>query len=317
MILDGGLGVELERRGFAPATSLWSGEAIFTCPDLLVDVHRAYLDAGAEVIATATYQLSHAALRRLGCDDAAIDRIFARGVALARAAIASQRARTGASSEQLVAGSLGPFGATLGPGGEYSRSPQIEFDALYAFHAERLRSMACARPDVFLFETISSQAEGLVIAHAARDLGLRNVWMSFTCADDTRTCARDRLADVAAELDAFACVDVIGVNCTAPDAIAPLVRAMRGATDKPIFVCPNLGRQGESAGQALSGEAPEAAFIAGVPGWMALGVTHIGGCCGVGPETIRALARVVAETDARCDHRFRKSKPATAGRYCE
>jgi homocysteine S-methyltransferase len=313
VILDGGLGVELERRGFVPTTSLWSGEAIVTRPELLVDVHRAYLDAGAEVIATATYQLSHAALRRLGCDDAAIDRIFAQGVALARAAIASQRTRTSASSEQLVAGSLGPFGATLGPGGEYSRSPHIALDALYAFHAERLRSMVFAGPDVFLFETIPSRVEALVIAQAARELGLRNVWISFTCADDTHTCAHDRLATVAAELNAFTCVDVVGVNCTAPDAIAPLVRAMRAVTDKPIFVCPNLGRHAESAGHALSGEAREAAFIAGVPGWLALGVTHIGGCCGVGPQTIRALARVVAETDARSDHRSRKSNPPTAG----
>jgi homocysteine S-methyltransferase len=168
-----------------------------------------------------------------------------------------------------------------------------------------------------LFETIPSRAEGLVIAQAARELGLRNVWMSFTCADDAHTCAHDQLADVAAELDAFACVDVIGVNCTAPDAIAPLVRAMRAVTKKPIFVCPNLGRQGESPGHARYGDASEAAFIAGVPAWLALGVTHIGGCCGVGPETIRALARLVAETDARSDHRSPKSNPPNSGRYCE
>jgi homocysteine S-methyltransferase len=301
VILDGGLGVELEQRGFVPTTSLWSGEAIHTRPDLLVDVHRAYLDAGAEVIATATYQLSHAALREIGYDDAAIDGIFARGVALAREAIAAYRAeaQTGASNEHLVAGSLGPYGATLGAGREFSRTPYIELDALYAFHAERLRSMVYAGPDIFLFETISSRAEGLIIAQAARDLDLRNVWMSFTCADDTHTYAEDRLANIAAELDAFACIDVVGVNCTAPGAIAPLVRAIRAVTVKPVFVCPNLGQHGEGAGHALSGDATEAAFIAGVPGWLALGVSHIGGCCGVGPDTIRALARVVAEADAQ------------------
>jgi homocysteine S-methyltransferase len=313
VILDGGLGVELEQRGFVPTTSLWSGEAILARPDLLVEVHRAYLEAGAEVISTATYQVSHAALRGLGCDDSAIDAIFARAVRLAREAIAAHRAATGAPNEFLVAGSLGPFGATLGEGGEYSGAQHLEPDALYAFHVERARSMARAMPDLCMFETIPSRAEALVIAHAARDAGLRNVWMSFTCADDTHTCAHDRLADVAAELDAFACVDVIGVNCTAPDAIAPLVRAMRAVTDKPIFVCPNLGRQGEGAAHALSGDAGEAAIITGVPAWLALGVTHIGGCCGVGPETIRALARVVGETGARSDHRSRKRNSPNSG----
>lgn len=104
MILDGGLGVELAQRGLVFSTALWSGEAILTRPDLLVEVHRSYLAAGAQAIATATYQLSHAGLRALGHDDAAIDEIFARAVGLAREAIAAHRAETGGTGTLLVAG---------------------------------------------------------------------------------------------------------------------------------------------------------------------------------------------------------------------
>jgi homocysteine S-methyltransferase len=295
VILDGGLGVELAQRGFVCSTALWSGEAILTRPELLVDVHRAYLAAGAQTIASATYQLSHSALRALGHDDAAIDEIFGRGVALAREAIAAHRTATGVRGKYLVAGSLGPYGATLAGGSEYSSTPYLEPHALYAFHLERARALARAEPDIFLFETIASRAEGRVVAQVARDLGLRNVWISFACADDAHTYAGDRLAGIAAELDGLDAVDVIGINCTAPGAIAPLVRALRAATGKPIAVCPNLGQHWESPAHARAAGTTEAALLAGVPEWLALGVDHIGGCCGAGPDTIRALARVVAD----------------------
>jgi homocysteine S-methyltransferase len=295
MILDGGLGVELERRGFAYQTALWSGEAVLRAPDLLVAVHRAFLDAGAQVISTATYQLSHAGLRALGYDDHAIDEVFARAVGLACEAIAAHRAETGAT-DRLVAGSLGPYGATLGEGGEYSGAQHLAPDALYAFHVERSRSVARAAPDIFLFETIPSRAEGLVVADIAGDLGLRNVWISFTCVDDAFTFAGDRIEDVATELDARTAVDVIGVNCTASGAIAPLARGLRLATDKPIVVCPNIGGHRENAEHALAGDETEAAFLAAVPDWLDVGVTHIGGCCGAGPDTIRALVHAVGET---------------------
>jgi homocysteine S-methyltransferase len=304
VILDGGLGVELEQRGFVPATSLWSGEAVLTRPELLVDVHRAYLDAGAEVISTATYQLSHAALRALGHDDVVIDDIFARAVALAREAIAEHRAASGSSQELLVAGSLGPYGATLGEGGEFSGTQYLEPDALYAFHAERVRSMRRTEPDIFLFETIPSRAEALTVARVARDLGLRNVWVSFTCADDAHTYAGERLDVIAADLGAFPCIAALGVNCTAVTAIAPLVRALRSRTNKPIAVCPNLEHGSRHNAHALAGDTAEGAFVAAVPTWLRLGATHVGGCCGAGPATIAALGPIVTQAGAaRISHR--------------
>lgn len=318
MIVDGGLGVELTRRGFVYSTALWSGEAILSSPELLVDIHRAYLAAGAHVIETATYQLSHATLRQLGYDEPAIDAVFARGVHLAREAIAAHRAATGnfacapfadaaapsaelgESATYLVAGALGPYGATLGDGSEYSGAQRLDRDALCAFHAERARSMARAEPDVFLFETIPSLAEAIVVAEVARDLGLRRVWISLSCADAEHTYAGDPIARVAAELDAFACVEVVGVNCTAPQFVAPLVRAMRTGTMKPIFICPNLGQHWESSARALAGGAGEGAFDRCVPEWLDLGVGYIGGCCGVGPQTIAAIGNAIEEFQTLC-----------------
>jgi homocysteine S-methyltransferase len=278
VIVDGGLGVELARRGFAFSTTLWSAEAVLSRPDLLAAVHGAYLAAGAQVIETATYQLSHAALRALGYDDPAIDAVFARAVALARDAIAAQ---THSAASSIVAGSLGPYAATLGDGAEYSGTRYLDDVALYAFHAERIRSMLRAGPDLILLETIPSRLEARIVAQVAHDLRARRVWISLTCADGARTYAGDRVSDVAAELDAFACVEVVGVNCTPAASIAPLVRAIASATAKPIMVCPNVGEHAQDH------------LVRRVPEWLALGVTHVGGCCGVGPSTIGAIARAV------------------------
>ncbi len=291
MIVDGGLGEELARRGFAFTTGLWSGEAILARPELLAAIHRDYLAAGAEVIETATYQLSHARLRAMGYDDAAVDAVFARAVRLAREAV-------GSCAASVVAGSLGPYGATIGDGSEYSGAQHLEPEALYAFHAERARSMARAAPDVILFETIPSRAEALVIARVARDLDLKDVWLSFSCADGMHTCGGDRLCDIAAELESFACIGVVGVNCTPPQAIASLVRALKTATVKPLMVCPNLGQHWDGQAHRLAGGTTEAQFKRGVAEWLDLGVTHVGGCCGVGPEMIGEIARLVAAARA-------------------
>jgi homocysteine S-methyltransferase len=298
MIVDGGFGLELTRRGFDVSGGLWSGEAVLSQPEIVVAIHRDFLAAGATIIETATYQLSHAALRKRGYDDAAIDTVFARGVALAREAIAAHRAQTGTTTALLVAASLGPFGATVGDGSEYLGTQHLAPDALAAFHAERARSVVRAKPDIVFFETIPTAAEALVVANVARDLGLGRVWISLSCADGAHTFGGDRVTDVARLLDRFDAVEAIGVNCTAPAFITPLVRELQAGSTKPIVVCPNVGQHWETrTGGLVGGGAPDA-LLRDVQEWCDLGVAHIGGCCGVDPAMIAAIARTVMRSAA-------------------
>ncbi len=263
-------------------------------PELLLATHRAFLAAGAHVIETATYQMAHATLRELGYSGLEIDSVFARAVGLARAAVAGHRAATGATGTYLVAASLGPFGATLGDGSEYSGIQHLERDELYAFHAERLRSIVQARPDVVVFETIPAQREALVIAKVVRDAGLQSVWISFSCPDGAHTYAGEPIGAAAASLDGFDGIDAIGVNCTAPAATAPLLRAIKRASTKALYACPNLGQHWESGTHELAGGEGTAAFLRCVPELLELGVTYIGGCCGVGPRILAQLAALAA-----------------------
>jgi homocysteine S-methyltransferase len=294
MIVDGGLGLELERRGFAYTTGLWSAEAVLSRPDLLIAIHRDFLAAGACVLETATYQISYATLRELGFADAEIEALFVRAVACARTAIAAHVADAGLldACAFTVAGSMGPYGATRADGSEYTGRQHLERSALYAFHHERTQSLARAAPDVLLFETIPTRTEALVVAEVARHLGCERVWLSLACADGERTYGGDRLADIVADLEPFDCIEVLGINCTAPAAIGPLVHAIQSRSAKPILVCPNLGQHWESVVAGLAGGASDAEFLARIPEWLALGVAYIGGCCGVTPQTIAAASRL-------------------------
>ncbi len=306
LIVDGGLGLELARRGFRYTTTLWSAEAILRAPEMLVAIHLDFLAAGANVIETATYQLSPAGLRAIGCAEGDIDGIFARAVGLAREAVAAYRAQTGSTAVHLVAASLGPYGATLGDGSEYAGVRHLGGDALYMFHAERARSVARAGPDVIFFETIPSLHEGLAIAQVARALDLQRVWLSFSCPDGARTYAGDSIREVAQALEPFTAIEVIGVNCTAPAAVEPLVRALRAGTAKQILACPNLGQHWENAAHELAGGESEAAFMRFAPAWLDLGLAYLGGCCGVRPHTIEALAALAASAPrAACGCRQR------------
>lgn len=293
MVIDGGLGSELEARGYHIGGALWSAQVLVRDPGAIRAIHEDYLAAGARCLETASYQLSTAGLRSIGLDDGEIARVFARSVSIAREAVAAFRARAGEEGEILVAASLGPYGAAAADGSEYS-GRQIDPATLYAFHAERIRMLLASAPDVFLCETIPSKNEAIVVANVMRDLCAGPAWISFSCADDARTHAGDRIEDCAAALDEFANVTAVGVNCTAPDAVAPLLRRLLAGTRKPLLACPNLGRRWDTTARAWAGGIGDEHFLSLVPEWLEAGATHVGGCCGVRPATIASVARMVA-----------------------
>lgn len=292
MVIDGGLGIELEARGYRLGGALWSAEILLRDPGAIRAVHEDYLAAGARCIETASYQLSAAGLRSGGFAQADLAAVCGLSVRLAREAVAAFRTRSGDDGDFIVAASLGPYGAAVAGGSEYSGA-YIDPELLYAFHSERLRAVLPAAPDVLFCETIPSKNEALVVARALRDLGAAPpAWISFTCADGGHTHAGDPIEECAAALEEFANVAAVGVNCSAPEFTAPLLRRMRAATRKDLLACPNLAR-GSSEEQ----------FLRLVPEWLEAGARHIGGCCGVRPSTIAGIARIMAAAE-RSGQRF-------------
>lgn len=295
LILDGALATELERRGADLFDPLWSAKLLIEAPGLIQAVHRDYFAAGADVATTATYQATFAGFLGRGLDRDATTRLLRDAVALAAAARdefwGTAANRTG-RRRPLVAASIGPYGAMLADGSEYRGHYAASDAALREFHAPRLDVLARSGVDLLACETLPCLREALILADLLREYAPLTAWISFSCQDDTRNCEGEDVAECAAALRGFDQVTAIGVNCTAPQFVAGLLRRMGSETDLPLLAYPNSGERYEPAAKRWhDGGGPPFAAWAGE--WVAAGARLIGGCCRTAPSDIAAIRAAI------------------------
>ena len=139
IILDGGLGSELDRRGYDISTPLWSAELLMNNPQVIKDIHRAYLDAGAQCITSASYQASIAGFGAMGLSPEQAQELFVKSVDLAKSAVDEfLQQNPDCGYKPLVAASIGPYGAFLADGSEYNGDYGVDDQTLLEFHRQRL-----------------------------------------------------------------------------------------------------------------------------------------------------------------------------------
>jgi homocysteine S-methyltransferase len=289
LVLDGALATELQRRGAHLNDSLWSAKCLIECPQLIYDVHLDYFRAGADVATTATYQATFEAFARRGFGLQSARQLMCDAISLAVAARDDFWAADAHStrSRPLVAASLGPYGAMLADGSEYCGHYALDDAALADFHRPRLEVLAGAGADLLAFETIPCLREARVLAELLREFPGVCAWLSFSCQDGARNCEGEFIGECAGELQDHAQIVAVGVNCTAPQYIASLLRHMRGATDKPLLAYPNSGEIYAACSKEWSGGAAAPPFGEQARTWYAAGARLIGGCCRTGPADIR------------------------------
>lgn len=297
-VLDGALATELERAGFAIDDPLWSALALMDAPERIAAVHRAYLEAGADVVTTASYQATVPGFRAKGCTAGEARRLLGRSVRLAKDERDAYEKETGRHA--LVAASVGPYGAYLADGSEYRGRYGLSRAALAAFHRERLALLWSEGPDLIACETIPCLEEAEALADALAPYPAGCAWVSFSCADGRHTCGGDDVGDCAAFLDGVPQIAAVGVNCIAPAHAAPLLGWMRGHTAKPLAVYPNSGEIFDTARWVWTGRPAD--FAALVPAWHDAGARLIGGCCRTTPDTIRAVVRARERMKADADN---------------
>ncbi|HYJ74864.1 MAG TPA: homocysteine S-methyltransferase [Kineosporiaceae bacterium] len=290
VVLDGGLATELERRGHDLSSALWSARLLADDPAAVVEAHGAFLDSGAQVVTTASYQASFGGFAAAGLDTAGTRELLRRSVALARQAVAE---RVSEDRPTWVAASVGPYGAALADGSEYTGAygDMLDVRALRRFHHDRLAALVDAGPDVLALETLPALAEVEALVAELDGLGVP-AWVSLTTVTDADGTVLTRRGEPAAEAFAVArdAADVIavGVNCTDPDAVVPAVRLAAEVSGKPVVLYPNSGESWDAAARRWTGPShfhPEA-----VTAWRDAGARLIGGCCRVTPDTIGAVA---------------------------
>jgi homocysteine S-methyltransferase len=296
LILDGALATELERRGADLCDPLWSAKLLIEEPALIQAVHLDYFAAGADVATTATYQATFSGFmgRGLGRDAAA--RLLRGAVGLAVAArdeFWSAAANRSGRRRPLVAASIGPYGAMLADGSEYRGHYAASDAELRDFHAARLDVLARSGADLLACETLPCLREALILAELLREYAPLTAWLCFSCQDAARNCEGEDVAVCAGALRGFDQVAAIGVNCTAPQFVAGLLKRMAGATDKPLLAYPNSGERYEPAAKSWGSGAIAPPFAALAKEWLAAGARLIGGCCRTTPDDIRAIRAAV------------------------
>ena len=294
MVLDGGLATELEARGHDLSDALWSARLLRDDPAAVEAVHAAYLEAGAEVLVTASYQASAEGFARLGIGEEEAARLLARSVELARRA--RERAGDGGPAA-LVAASLGPYGAMLAGGEEYTgRYGEVGEDDLARFHARRLRALLRAGPDCVACETIPRADEAAVLARLLDELDGPDAWMSFSCRDGRSTSHGEPIEEAVAAAATSPRVVAVGINCTAPEHVEGLLHRARAVTDLPLVAYPNNGRTWDAAARCWTDAGTAALPEGAVHAWVAAGARLVGGCCGLGPDAVAGVARSLAPT---------------------
>jgi S-methylmethionine-dependent homocysteine/selenocysteine methylase len=287
VLLDGGMGRELRFRGVETLATIWSANGLLVAPDVVCEVHRDYIAAGADVITTNTYGLIRHELAREG-----IEHRFRELNELACRLAAE--ARDGAGRDVRIAGSLPPLHGSYRPDRVQSRET---IEPLYREQAEIL----APHVDLLLCETMSSAAEAVAAATAACAAG-KPVWVSYTLHEDRsgRLRSGETIADAVRALGDLP-VSGILANCCPPESITAAMPALR-ATGVPYFggyantFAPVPATWTLDGSDASDGHLPlrddldPAAYLEHARAWWDAGATVVGGCCGTRPAHIALLA---------------------------
>ena len=292
VLVDGALATELERAGADLRDPLWSARMLLDEPQRIRAVHDAYFAAGADIAITATYQATFEGFARRGVTHAAAAALMRDAVKIAidaRTAFVASQTATVTAVHPLVAASVGPYGAFLADGSEYRGDYALDEDALVAWHRERFHLLAGSGADLLACETIPCGAEAGAYLRLLDELPHARAWISFSARDGEHISNGERFADLAAEIGQHRQVVAVGVNCTAPEHVSPLVLAAHAVTETPIIVYPNSGETYDGASHRWTGTATCDAFVDDAQRWIDAGATVIGGCCRTTPADIAAL----------------------------
>lgn len=271
ILLDGAMGTMLQQKGLPAGTPPES--AALEHPQWLLDIHRAYREAGSDILYADTFGTSEKKLARWGLTP---ELVIPAAVDLARQA---------AAGKALVALDLGPIGQLLEPAGTLS---PLE---AYEIFARQVRAGAAAGADLAVIETMTDLAEMRMALLAVKENSSLPVLCTMTFEENGRTFTGCSAAAMALTLTGMG-ADAIGLNCSlGPAQLAPILEEMARYTNLPLIAKPNAGLPDPLTG--VYDVTPEE--FAGQMSLLAdRGIRFLGGCCGTSPATIAALRQAVS-----------------------
>ncbi len=271
LLLDGATGSNLMKMGMprGVCTELWITEH----PEALLELQRAYIKAGSDVIYAPSFSANRISLARHGLADRTAE-LNARLVALSRQA---------AGSKALVAGDLTTTGIPLEPMGS------MEYGELFSVYQEQAKALSDAGADLLVLETMLGVDETAVALEAAMSVCELPVMCSLTAQSDGTLYFGGNCLDAVSTLQALG-ASAVGVNCSCgPEQLVCLVRNMKSLAEIPLLVKPNAGlpvinERGEAEYPMKAAE-----FAEHMTELVLAGANLVGGCCGTDPGFIAAI----------------------------
>ncbi|XP_034737629.1 homocysteine S-methyltransferase [Etheostoma cragini] len=305
LILDGGLATELEAQGAnLQGDPLWSARLLHTNPQAIKDAHYRFLISGADVITSATYQASIPGfISHLDVGPERARDLLMSGVQLAKETVERFVLDTRPTGQRwpLVAGSVGPYGAFLLNGAEYTGAyaEEMSIEELKIWHRPQVGCVTAAGADLIAFETIPSIKEAEALVELLKEFPNSKAWLSFSCKDEKCISDGSPFTDAVQMANRSTQLVAVGVNCCSAALVEPLLDSARSllGPDMSWVVYPNSGEDWDTKHGWLTSGNTSASISKLSRTWMKQGAALIGGCCRIGPAHIAELRQ---ELKGRC-----------------
>lgn len=279
LIFDGAMGTMLQKRGLA--RGVVPETLNVTSPGMIEDIHRAYLDAGADVILSNTFGANRFKAEQAGMELAL----------MTESAVKTARRAADSYSGKYVALDIGPCGHMLKPAGD------LDFEDAVSVFAQTIRAGAESGADFVLLETFTDLYELKAAVLAAKENCSLPIFATMSFEANGRTFFGTEAESMVMTLEALG-VSALGINCSlGPAQMAPVVKRIVAAASVPVLVQPNAGLPVMEDGVSRYDVTPEE-FASLVADFVRSGVRFVGGCCGTTPEYIRLLKEKTAGMSA-------------------
>lgn len=280
VILDGAMGTELQRRGVKTRLPLWSAIGLIENPGLVTDIHKDYIEAGAQIITTNTFRTQSHVMEKAGLEGR-----YDFYTKLACACAINARKEKGKAV--LIAGSMSPLEDC------YEPSLVPDEDTLYANHKQHSKALSEGGVDFIILETMNCIREAKIAAESAKKYG-KDIAVSFVC-NENGLLSGESLEEAIKEMEPFKPL-LISVNCSSAKIIdGHIPKLIKFSSCKVGAYANGEGKPSNDYGWQFSPNMTIGEFTQYARKWIEAGIDLIGGCCGTNPDYIKEIQKIIAE----------------------
>ena len=281
-LLDGSMSFPLEQLGYNLKNKLWTGMALISDPDIIKNIHKDYINAGADYISTSTYQVSYDRLQNMGYQSSEIKKVFQRSVDLVKEAIKE----SGSKKEIKIVGSFGPFASYDPNASEYVGKYNSTDDEIKNFHLNNINIIEETDLDIILYETIPCLREIKILSKILSQTN-KEIWISITCNENIEFRDGSSFKEACKIISQIEQITTMGINCFSPLLVEKALKELKKYSNKKTLVYPNSGEKYNPKDKYWSGKNEFNNLM--IKNWLSLSPDIIGGCCRVGYNNIKKM----------------------------